>query len=87
MINERPVDATEATSARRYIETFRRHTLPGTKWVDTGERRIVLDNMTDADAVFVAREFQRMEMEAATRRKGGRSQPVQQRDRSPAGDL
>jgi hypothetical protein len=70
MTDEQPVEAAEAAAARRYIETFRRHTLPGTKWVDTGERRIVLDDMTDADAVFVAREFQLIEMEAARRHEG-----------------
>lgn len=70
VIDPKPIDVTDAASARCYIETFRRHTLPGTKWVDTNERRIVLDNMTDADAVFVAAEFRRMETEAARRRKG-----------------
>jgi hypothetical protein len=35
--------------------------------VDTNERRIRLDSMTDADALFVAGEFQRMEAEAARR--------------------
>lgn len=57
----------EAARARDYIAVFRQHTLPSTKWVDTGERRISLDNMTDADALFVAGEFQRMEAEAASR--------------------
>lgn len=52
--------------ARRYIAIFRRHTMPGTQYVDTSEkRRIWLDRMTDADALFVAGEFQRMETEAA----------------------
>jgi hypothetical protein len=59
--------ADEITAARHYIETFRRHTLPGTDWVDTDERRILLDHMTDQDAVFVAGEFLRMELAAAHR--------------------
>lgn len=53
--------------ARAYIEMFCRHTLPGTEWVDTGKRRIYLNAMSDDDALFVASEFQRMEVEAAKR--------------------
>lgn len=58
---------TDVAEAREYIAIFREHTLPGAQWVDTNERRIQLDNMSDADALFVAREFQRMEAEAARR--------------------
>ena len=62
-------------AARAYIALFRKHTVPGTDWVDTNTRRIMLDDMSDADALFVAAEFQRMEAEAARRRsrRGGRT--------------
>jgi hypothetical protein len=60
-----------ADEARRYIANFRRYTVPGTAYVETTERRrIALDDMTDADALFVAGEFQRMELEAAKRGRG-----------------
>ena len=59
------------TEARAYIALFRKFTVPGAERAWTGERVIHLDDMTDADAVFVAREFQRMEAEAA---KGVRRQ-------------
>lgn len=65
-----PVD-----EARRYIAIFAKHTLPGTTWVDTATRRIDLDQMTDEDALFVAREFKRMEIEAA-RRGASRRKPT-----------
>jgi hypothetical protein len=58
---------TTVAQARHYIEAFRKHTLPGTDWVDTDKRRIHIDNMTDDDALFVAGEFARMEAEAAGR--------------------
>ena len=55
-----------ADEARTYIALFRTHTLPGADHVDTSEgRRIDLDAMTDADALFIAAEFQRMETAAA----------------------
>lgn len=53
--------------ARAYIGMFRRFVLPGTAFVDTNRRRIMLDRMGDGDAVYVAGEFKRMEMEAAKR--------------------
>jgi len=56
--------------ARRYIAIFRRHTVPGAQYVDTQTRRIWLDRLSDEDALFVAAEFQRMEAEAAKRRRG-----------------
>lgn len=56
--------------ARKYIDCFRTHTIPGTHYVETGSRRILLDEMNDDEAVFVASEFQRMEAEAALLRKG-----------------
>lgn len=56
--------------AREYIQHFRTHVLPGTDHVDTSaKRRIWLDNMSDADALFVAGEFARIEAEAAKGRK------------------
>lgn len=58
--------------ARGYITYCRTHLLAPRKidHVDTSEgRRIRLDRMTDADALFVAKEFRRMENEAASRRK------------------
>lgn len=64
--------AVTPAQARHYIRTFREHTLPGTKWVETNERRIYLDKMTDDDALFVASEFARMEAEAARRSSKGR---------------
>ena len=67
-------DPPTAREARTYIATFRQHTMPGTRYVETDTRRIELDHMTDADAVFVAREFMRMETEAA-RRSAGRRRP------------
>ena len=36
-------------AARAYIALFRKHTVPGTDWVDTNTRRIMLDDMSDAD--------------------------------------
>jgi hypothetical protein len=64
MPDSKPGDVAEA---RAYIGLFRRHIMPGTKWVETDERRIRLDDMTDDDALFVAGEFKRMEAEAARR--------------------
>ena len=58
----------DVAAARLYIELFRKHTLPGCDHVQTSERRIELDSLPDDDALFVAREFQRMETEAAARR-------------------
>lgn len=59
------------SEARKYIAVFRKHTVPGTSYVDTSSgRRIELDQMSDDDALFVAAEFQRMEAEAAHRRSG-----------------
>jgi hypothetical protein len=66
----------EVANAREYIAVFRRHTLPGTQYVDTNVRRIHLDHMTDEDALFVAGEFQRME-EEATRRTRARGAHMQ----------
>jgi hypothetical protein len=57
-------DPTTPEQARAYIALFRKYTLPGVTYVDTGTRKIQLDQMSDDDAVFVAREFQRMEAEA-----------------------
>ena len=74
-----PADVPYAESpadARAYVGIFRRHTLPGTEYVDTGLRRIWLDHMTDSDALFVAGEFRRMEMEAAARRGRSRAAPA-----------
>jgi hypothetical protein len=60
---DRPADA------RCYIAAFRRLSLPpGATYVQTSHRRILLDRMTDADAVFVAGEFRRMKAEAMARR-------------------
>lgn len=69
-------DATAVAKAREYIAVFCRHTLPGTKWVDTADRRIRIEHMSDEDALFVAGEFQLMEAEAARRAlaRGGRVQ-------------
>jgi hypothetical protein len=56
--------------ARRYIALFRRHTLPGASHVQTSTGRFIfLDRMSDEDALFVAAQFQKMEIEAARRRK------------------
>lgn len=57
-------DADAVAEARAYIAIFRQHTLPNTSWVKTQKRRIDLDTMSDADALFVASEFRRMEDEA-----------------------
>lgn len=55
--------------ARNYIAVFRKHTIPGTDYVNTSSgRRIQLNDMSDEDAVFIAGEFQRMEIEAADRK-------------------
>jgi hypothetical protein len=57
-----------AVEARAYIMYFRNNVLPGTDFVDTSnKRRIRLDRMTDADAIFVATQFRQMETEAAAR--------------------
>lgn len=59
-----------AAEAREYIALFRKYTLPGADQVlDTGGRIIMLDDMTDADAIFVAREFRDMEEQAAKLRR------------------
>lgn len=55
----------ETTGAREYIAVFRKHTLPGTTYVETNAGTIQLDNMTDEEALFVAGEFKRMEIAAA----------------------
>lgn len=65
----------EPADARAYIGMFRRFTLPGTAFVDTNRRRIVLDRMTDSDAIYVAGEFRRMEAEAARRAMKKRAAP------------
>jgi hypothetical protein len=67
---DRPADA------RCYVAQFRRFTLPGTDYVDTGRRRIWLDRMSDADAIFVAGEFRRMEAAAAMRAMRARGTPA-----------
>jgi hypothetical protein len=60
----------DATEAREYIALFRKYTLPGADEVRvTGGRIILLDDMTDADAIFVAREFRDMEAQAAKSRR------------------
>jgi hypothetical protein len=60
----------EAAAAREYIAHFRKYVLPGTDHVVTSEgRHIILDDMTDDDAVFVGAEFALMEAEAAKRRR------------------
>jgi hypothetical protein len=60
----------EAAAARAYIAHFRKYIVPGTDHVVTSEgRHIMLDDMTDDDAVFVGAEFARMEAEAAKRRR------------------
>lgn len=62
--------ADDVVAARAYIALFRKHTVPGTSFVDTSAgRRIELDDMTDDEALFVAKEFQRMEVAAAQRRR------------------
>ena len=61
---------TEAESAREYIAHFRKYVIPGTDHVVTSEgRHIMLDTMSDADAVFIAAEFAGMEAKAAGRRR------------------
>lgn len=68
MENNQIKPSADVSQARQYIATFRKHTLPGTAWVDTETRRIHLDDMTDDDdALFVAGEFARMEAKAARR--------------------
>ena len=60
----------EAAAAREYIAHFRKYVVPGTDHVVTSEgRHIMLDNMTDDDAVFIGAEFAKMEAEAAKRRR------------------
>ena len=65
IINDNTLSSVE--EARRYIAIFRVHTLNGAAWVETDSRRILLDQMTDEDALFVASEFARIETEAAMR--------------------
>lgn len=61
--------------ARAVIARFRRVVMPGTNYVTTPHRRIWLDRMNDAEAVFVAGEFRRMEAEAMARRAANRGAP------------
>ena len=67
------VDATAPfktpAEARAYVAYFCTQLVPGTTYVDTTERRIELNAMTDADALFVARELQSVYAEAARRWK------------------
>jgi hypothetical protein len=61
----------DATEAREYIALFRKYTLPGAEYVRVkvkGGRVIRLDDMTDADAIFVARRFHDIETQAAKSR-------------------
>lgn len=62
---------TTPEEARSYIAIFRKHTISGTDTVYTNAGQINLDSMTDEEALFVAKEFRRMEIEAAQQRKGG----------------
>lgn len=63
-------DESDAGEARDYIALFRKYTLPGVdQVVVTGGRIILLDDMTDADAIFVAREFRDMEEQAGNLRR------------------
>lgn len=56
--------------AREYIENFVKYIIPNIVHVDTPSKRIYLNNMTDEEAIFVAEEFTRMEIEAAKLREG-----------------
>lgn len=55
--------------ARAYIAIFCKHTLPGCDMVTTNAGEIWLDKMTDDEALFVASEFKRMEIEAVSNRR------------------
>jgi hypothetical protein len=57
--------------ARHYIGTFREHTLPGADYADFPSGRIHFDDMTDDQAVKVARALMDIEAEAG---KGVRRQ-------------
>jgi hypothetical protein len=57
--------------ARVYVAMFRTHIIPGTAFVHTNKNReICLDDMTDDEALFVAKGFKEMEVEAARKSKG-----------------
>ena len=54
--------------AWRYIETFSKHTMPGTDRVTFADgTEIIFATMTDADAIRVAKGLLDMEAEAASR--------------------
>jgi hypothetical protein len=60
----------DTRTARAYIRYFRSYVLPGCDRVYTNDkRRIMLDDMSDEDALFVAEQFATMEVEAAQRRR------------------
>lgn len=54
--------------ARTYISLVRKFIVPGMHKVYTSDKReIDLDNLSDADALFCAKEFRGWEVEAARR--------------------
>jgi len=64
---------TTPEEARAYISIFGKHTLPGCDTVHTNAGEIKLDNMSDDEALFVAREVKRMEVEGTS----GTRSPIQ----------
>jgi hypothetical protein len=64
------MNPTEVENARAYIRYFRTYVLPGCDHITTNDKRqIWLDDISDEDALFVAREFGIMEAKAAGRRR------------------
>jgi hypothetical protein len=55
--------------ARRYVENFSTHTLPGTAYAVFPDGMIVFSNMTDLQAVRVAKALMVKEIEAANNYK------------------
>lgn len=51
--------------ARHYIETFAKHTLPGTEYVEFASERIYFNDMTDEQAIKVARGLMEIEEQAS----------------------
>lgn len=58
-----------AEQARHYIAYFAKHVVPGTTWVGYADKRKVeFANMTDEEAIQVARGLIDIEAEAANKR-------------------
>lgn len=68
MTGDRYTNTLSPEQARDYIATFAKHTMPGAEYVDFPSGRIHFSNMTDEQAIKVARGLMDIEAQAANKR-------------------